>query len=178
MPQNRVKFSNIVQNQLPAYVQEEFPLVADFLKTYYEGQEYQSGPIDLIENIDQYIKISELTNLTDSVVLNTALTYNAEEVTVDLIKSPNGTKGFPETYGLLKIDAEIITYTGKTDSKFTGCIRGFSGVTSYQAKGTTDQLVFENTKIDTHEKGSTITNLSNLFLKEFLTKAKRQLHLD
>jgi hypothetical protein len=175
MPQNRVKFSNIVQNQLPAYVQEEFPLVADFLKTYYEGQEYQSGPIDLIENIDQYIKISELTNLTDSVVLNTALTYNAEEVTVDLIKSPNGTKGFPETYGLLKIDAEIITYTGKTDSKFTGCIRGFSGVTSYQAKGTTDQLVFENTKIDTHEKGSTITNLSNLFLKEFLTKAKRQL---
>ena len=175
MPQNRVKFSNIVQNQLPAYVQEEFPLVADFLKTYYEGQEYQSGPIDLIENIDQYIKISELTNLTDSVVLNTALTYNAEEVTVDLIKSPNGTKGFPETYGLLKIDAEIITYTGKTDSKFTGCIRGFSGVTSYEATGTTDQLVFETTSIDEHEKGSTITNLSNLFLKQFLTKAKRQL---
>ena len=87
MPQNRVKFSNIVQNQLPSYVQEEFPLVADFLKTYYEGQEYQSGPIDLIENIDQYIKISELTNLTDSVILDTALTFNAEEVTVDLIKS-------------------------------------------------------------------------------------------
>ena len=48
MPQNRVKFSNIVQNQLPAYVQDEFPLVAEFLKTYYEGQEYQSGPIDVI----------------------------------------------------------------------------------------------------------------------------------
>ena len=175
MPQNRVKFSNIVQNQLPDYVQEEFPLVADFLKTYYEGQEYQSGPIDLIENIDQYIKISELTNLTNSVVLDTALTYNAREVTVDLVKSPNGTKGFPETYGLLKIDAEIITYTGKTDSKFTGCIRGFSGVSSYQAQGRTDELVFETTSIDTHEKGSTITNLSNLFLQEFLVKVKKQL---
>ena len=55
MPQNRVKFSNIVQNQLPAYVQDEFPLVAEFLKTYYEGQEYQSGPVDLGENIDKYI---------------------------------------------------------------------------------------------------------------------------
>ena len=29
-----------------------------------------------------------------------------------------------------KIDDEIITYTGKTDSTFTGCIRGFSGVSS------------------------------------------------
>ena len=104
MPQNRVKFSNIVQNQLPAYVQDEFPLVAEFLKTYYEGQEYQSGPIDLIENIDQYIKVSELTNLTDSVILDTALDLGDNTVSVDLIKSPNGTKGFPESYVLLKID--------------------------------------------------------------------------
>ena len=52
MPQSRVKFSNIVQNQLPDYVQDEFPLVAEFLKSYYQGQEYQSGPLDLIQNID------------------------------------------------------------------------------------------------------------------------------
>ena len=175
MPQNRVKFSNIVQNQLPAYVQDEFPLVAEFLKTYYEGQEYQSGPIDLIENIDQYIKVSELTNLTDSVILDTALDLGDNTVSVDLIKSPNGTKGFPESYGLLQIDDEIITYTGKTDSSFTGCVRGFSGVTSYTAEATSDTLVFETTKIATHVSGSTITNLSDLFLKEFLLKVKRQL---
>ena len=175
MPQNRVKFSNIVQNQLPAYVQDEFPLVAEFLKTYYQGQEYKSGPIDLIENIDQYIKVDELTNLTDSVILDTALSLTATTVTVDLIQSPNGTKGFPSTYGLLKIDSEIITYTGKTDSSFTGCVRGFSGVTSYEAKSTTDQLVFEETSVRTHDSGSTITNLSNLFLKQFLLKTKRQI---
>jgi len=175
MPQNRVKFSNIVQNQLPAYVQDEFPLVAEFLKSYYEGQEYQSGPIDLIENIDQYIKVSELTNTTDSIILGTALDLGGDTVNVDLIESPNGTKGFPESYGLLKIDDEIITYTGKTDSSFTGCVRGFSGVTSYTAEATSDTLVFETTKIATHVSGSTITNLSDLFLKEFLLKVKRQL---
>ena len=147
MPQNRVKFSNIVQNQLPAYVQDEFPLVAEFLKTYYEGQEYQSGPIDLIENIDQYIKVSELTNLTDSVILDSSLDVGTSTVSVDLIKSPTGTKGFPESYGLLKIDDEIITYTGKTDSSFTGCVRGFSGVTSYTAEATSDTLVFETTRL-------------------------------
>ena len=174
MPQNRVKFSNIVQNQLPAYVQDEFPLVAEFLKTYYEGQEYQSGPIDLIENIDQYIKVGKLTNLTDSVILDTSLDLGDDTVSVDLVKSPSGTKGFPDSYGLLQIDDEIITYTAKTSSSFTGCVRGFSGVTSYNAKATSDTLVFETTKSATHVSGSTITNLSVLFLKEFLLKVKRQ----
>ena len=126
MPQTRVKFSNIVQNQLPDYVQDEFPLVAEFLKSYYQGQEYQSGPLDLIQNIDQYIKVSKLTNLTHSVILGTALGYSEDEVTIDLVKSPQGTQGFPDTYGLLKIDDEIITYTEKTDSKFTGCVRAVS----------------------------------------------------
>ena len=174
MPQSRVKFSNIVQNQLPDYVQDEFPLVAEFLKSYYQGQEYQSGPLDLIQNIDEYIKVSKLTNLTKSVILDTELNYSDDEIAIDLVKSPQGTRGFPETYGLLKIDDEIITYTEKTDTKFTGCVRGFSGVTSYDKKGTTDELVFETTDIETHESGSTITNLSDLFLEQFLTKVKRQ----
>ena len=67
MPEKRIQFNNIVQNQLPAYTQTEFPLVAEFLKQYYLGQEYQGGPIDLIENIDQYTKVSEQTNVIDSV---------------------------------------------------------------------------------------------------------------
>ena len=35
---------------------------------------------------------------------------------------------------LLKIDDEIISYTGKTDYSFTGCIRGFVGITSYRSE--------------------------------------------
>jgi len=45
MPEKRIQFNNIVQNQLPAYTQTEFPLVAEFLKQYYLGQEYKGGPI-------------------------------------------------------------------------------------------------------------------------------------
>ena len=65
----RVQFNNIVQNQLPEYVRDEFPLVSDFLKTYYIGNEYQGAPADLIQNIDQYSKIDELTNLVDFQIL-------------------------------------------------------------------------------------------------------------
>ena len=38
-----------------------------------------------------------------------------------------------------------------------------------------EQLVFEESEADTHADGATITNLSVLFLKEFLTKTKYQL---
>ena len=52
MSEKRVKLNQIVKSQLPAYVQEEFPLIGQFLTNYYIGQEYQGGPIDLINNID------------------------------------------------------------------------------------------------------------------------------
>ena len=43
MAEKRIQFSNIVQNQLPAYTKTEFPLVSDFLKQYYLGQEFTNG---------------------------------------------------------------------------------------------------------------------------------------
>ena len=57
MAVKRVQFNNIVQNQLPEYVRDEFQLVSEFLKTYYQANEYQGAPSDLIQNIDQYYKI-------------------------------------------------------------------------------------------------------------------------
>ena len=56
MSETRVQFNTIVSNQLPAYVREDFPLISELLKQYYLGQEYQGGPVDLIQNIDRYIK--------------------------------------------------------------------------------------------------------------------------
>ena len=175
MAEKRIQFSNIVQNQLPAYVKEEFPLISDFLKQYYIAQEFEGAPIDLIQNIDEYVKISELTHLVESVVLDSDLGYDDTTIAVNLIESPKGTDGFPSTYGLLKIDDEIITYTGKTSSSFTGCVRGFSGITSYEKEATTDELVFTQSEAEEHEADSTISNLSILFLKQFLLKTKHQL---
>ena len=175
MAEQRVLFSNVVKNQVPAYIREGFPLLVQFLEQYYVAQEYQGAPVDLIQNIDKYIKLNENTNLVNSVILGSDADFNDTTINVDLTKSPTGTIGFPDTYGILKINDEIITYTGKTSSSFTGCIRGFSGVTSYKNENKPEELVFSTSSIATHESGATIENLSILFLNEFLTKLKRQI---
>ena len=175
MPEKRIQFSNIVQNQLPAFTKTEFPLVSDFLNQYYLGQEYQGGPIDLIQNIDQYVKISEQTNLTEAVGLSTSIDRFTNIIPVDMVKYPAGTDGYPSSYGLLKIDNEIITYTGTATTCFTGCVRGFCGITSYRKVNSPDVLEFNTSTSEEHTSGSEIKNLSCLFLKEFLLKTKHQL---
>ena len=93
MTSKRVKFSNIVQNQLPGYVQSDYPLVAEFLKSYYQGQEYQGGPLDLVNNIDQYVKIDNLTNLTYSVGLGATVGIASDAIDIDMQNFPTGTLG-------------------------------------------------------------------------------------
>ena len=175
MSTKRIQLNNIVQNQLPGYVRSDYPLVAEFLKSYYQGQEYQGGPIDLVQNIDQYTKVSEQVGLTEYVGLGASVGFSNDIIEVDMKKNPTGTLGFPNSYGLLKINNEIITYTGITTFAFTGCVRGFVGVSSYQNDINPEELVFESTTAEEHDKGVSIQNLSSLFLKEFLVKTKHQL---
>ena len=174
MSETRIKFSNIVKNQLPTYVENEFPLISEFLKQYYIGQEYKSGPIDLIQNIDQYVKLDEQTSIDHEVILSGDTDEYSTTININLSDSPKGTTDFPSSYGLLKIGDEVITYTGKTISSFTGCIRGFNGVTSYNSDSNSGELVFSSPLAEEHADGDTIQNLSCLFLKEFLSKAKLQ----
>ena len=175
MSTKKIQFNNIVQNQLPQYVRSDYPLVAEFLKSYYQGQEYQGGPIDLIQNIDNYTKVGEQVSLTEYVGLGASVGVSGDTIQVDMQNNPTGTLGFPDSYGLLKINDEIITYTGITTFAFTGCVRGFSGISSYQSPTNPEELVFESTTASEHNKGDTIQNLSSLFLKEFLVKTKHQL---
>lgn len=172
MKEKRIQFNTILQNQLPTYVREEFPLVAEFLKQYYISQEFQSAPTDLIQNIDQYIKLDVIKNEKESVTLSSNISFIDDVIN---ISSSSGTSGFPDSYGLLQIDDEIITYTGKTASSFTGCIRGFSAVSSYHTTNNPDTLVFKTSESSDHTKGTVVTNLSSLFLKEFFNKIKYQL---
>ena len=69
MSEFRVKTSLIVENQVPSYVREEFPLLVEFLSQYYKSLDFQSGPSDILQNIDQYVKLDSLKNLTDSTTL-------------------------------------------------------------------------------------------------------------
>ena len=187
MSEKRVNLTDIVEGQFPDYVRSEYPLVTEFTKQYYESQENKGAPVDLLTNIDQYIKLNENTNTTYSAVLGADIEAYGDVITIDMRQSPTGTIGFPDTYGLIKIDDEIITYTSKTDTTFNGCVRGFCGITTYTDGTQPDTLVFNQTEAVSHlgsvyatdnsltSIGSTVQNLSSLFLQQFLKKTKHQI---
>jgi len=172
MTEKRVQFNNIVKNQLPEYVREEFPLILEFLSQYYIGQEYQGAPADLIQNIDRYIKLNENTNFNQNIKLNGNISF--DDTTINIDADFGTTDDFPDSYGLFKINDEIITYKNKDKYSFLNCIRGFSGITSYKKIGNPESLLFESSISEEHNSGDNVENLSVLFLKEFLSKIKKQ----
>ena len=166
--EKRVRVQQIVESQLPDFLRAESPKTIDFLKQYYASQEFQSGPSDLSENLDQYLKFD---NLTPEVIQGQTTLYSNVSTSDDTIQVFS-TKGFPSDYGLFKIGDEIITYTGLTTNTFTGCVRGFSGITSYRTDLDQEELVFQETTSASHTAGDEVQNLSALFLKEFYRKLK------
>ena len=165
MTESRIKISSIVENQLPDYVKEEFPLVTEFLSQYYQAIENQGSTLDILQNIDHYIKVDNLTNLIDSTQTTSNVSLFDGTINVE------STFGFPDSYGLIKIDNEIITYKSKTSTSFDECVRGFVGIEEYFNN---DQLKFSDTNVESHVEDSTVVNLSVLFLKEFFNKIKIQ----
>ena len=169
--ETRVKVQQIIENQLPEFLRSESPKAVDFLKQYYISQEYQGGPVDLADNLDQYLKID---NLTPDVISGSATLSAGISSTTDTIEV-SSTKGFPAQYGLFQVDDEIITYTGITTNSFTGCVRGFSGITNYNSKSNPEELIFSTTSKATHSSGASVKNLSAEFLKQFYKKLKYSL---
>ena len=166
---NRVDSSLVVKNQLPSFLRDDFPLLGEFLTQYYISQNYQGGPANLLENIDQYLNLDNLSNLIESTTLSSDIRGVNKKIEV------SSTNGFPDHYGsLLQIDDEIITYTEKTSTSFLNCSRGFSGVKSYNNPNSPDQLLFSETSSREHSSGSKVINLSVLFLSEFFRKFKYQ----
>ena len=167
----RIQVQQIIDGQLPEFITTESPLAVDFLKQYYISQEHRSGVVDLTDNLDQYIK---LDNLTPEVIVGVT-TLSSGISTTNTIIPVSSTKGFPNEYGLLKINDEIITYTGITTNTFTGCVRGFSGITTYNDVDNPGELIFSTSVAGIHTASSNIQNLSVLFLKEFYQKVKSYL---
>ena len=164
----RVEINQVIENQLPEFVQSESPLFVDFMKQYYISQEYQGGSINIAENLDRYTKLQTFVGaaLTEFTGLSTNTESYSSTIFVD------STKGYPSKYGLLKIDDEIITYTGIGTTSFTGCVRGFSGVNALRQPTKPDVLDFNTSVGAAHTGGSKVHNLSNLFIREFFNKLK------
>ena len=167
----RIQVQDIIDNQLPEFITSESPLTSDFLKQYYVSQEHRGGVIDLTDNLDQYLK---LDNLTPEVIVGvTTLTSGIS--TSDTTIAVSSTKGFPDKHGLFKIDDEIFTYTSKSSTEFIDVTRGFCGITSYTDPNNLGELIFSTSVADTHTATSSVENLSVLFLQEFYKKVKSYL---
>jgi hypothetical protein len=165
-----VKIKDIVINQIPEFILSDNPNFSEFLSQYYTSQEFQGSTVDLAENLIKYKNFDAFdnTNLHSDTVLSNSVDFFDDEIFVESVS------GYPPEYGLLKIDDEIITYTGITTNSFTGCVRGFSGISSLTQQNNPEFLVFSQTESSEHTAGASVQNLSNLFLQEFFKKIKYQ----
>mgnify|MGYP001553352176 CR=1 FL=1 len=167
METNRIKLSSIVETQLPLFVREDYPLVSELLTEYYRLLELKGSSYDILQNIDQYVKVNNLSNLVEKTKLKSDIGF------VDTTISVDSTDGFPQTYGIIQINNEIVLYKSKTSNTFNECTRGFSGISEYSI-GNSEDFIFSSTEIQEHSANSEIINLSSLFLKEFFQKIKKQ----
>jgi len=166
----KVKINEIIESQIPEVIDEENPLLGDFLKQYYISQEYQGGAIDIAENLVEYKSLDFLNteNLIGFTSVSQYARANDDVIYVD------STDGWPSQYGLLKINNEVITYTGIGSTSFEGCVRGFSGIENNNRTNQPEYLTFTNSGVATHAVDTRVHNLSNVFLQEFLKKLKKQ----
>ena len=166
----RVKIQSIVESQIPEFLNDDSPLFKEFLEQYYISQEHQTGVVDLAVNLQQYKSIDNFNNETFHTTVGIC-TISSDITSFDDTIPVNHTIGFPQKYGLLKINDEIITYTGITTNSFTGCVRGFSGIDQHSNN---ESFVFSKTSSSSHTKAKTVTNLNLLFFNEIFKKFKTQ----
>jgi len=161
---NRVQIQNIVTDQQPSYVKESYSDFIQLLKDYYKSLEFSGGPTNILNNINDYTKLENISELVYYTELSSDINLNTKTISV------NNTDGFPIKNGLIKIDDEIIFYDSKTKTEFLGCKRGFSGITGY-AK---DDFNFSTSFRKSHLSNAVVYNLNSLFLFELYKKFKSQ----
>lgn len=169
----RVQVQQIVESQIPSFLNEDSPLFREFLNQYYLSQEVPTGITDLAARLPDLKNIETYNNELFFTVfvpcsLTSQLTAFSDTINV------SHTVGFPEYYGLLKIDDEIITYERKTLNSFEGCSRGFSGIDKISQDTQSEVLSFTTTDISEHSAGSVVNNLNLEFYGKLFTKFKAQ----
>ena len=176
--EERIKFNTIIESQFPLYIEEEYPLAKEFFKQYYISQENFGGPLDILQNIDKRIKLGSVTRDFEESTTIQNLSISGVTTSIGVFDTTiyvDSTYGFPDSYGLIKIDNEIITYTSKTNITFDGCIRGFSGITSYRNPSVPEELIFSSSEAAEHAEKTRVENLGQLLYKSFFRKLKQQI---
>ena len=156
--EQRVKVRHIIENQMPGGSHRKLK-TTEFLKQYYYSLDSQGQSSDLVENLDKYIKLDFYTIPRVSGVSKLSSDVSSSDVTI----SVDTTAGYPLSDGLLKINDEIIYYTGITTNTFTGCVRGFSGITHYED----GEINFSDSSDEKHSAGILCRILAIFLSKSF-----------
>ncbi len=173
MTDNRVKIQHILESQIPEFLNVDSPLFQEFLSQYYISQEHPTGITDLAANLS-HLKNLEIYNNEQFYTAFVPCTLVSELNSFSDVIKVNHTIGFPSSYGLLKIDNEIITYKSKTDTAFVDCSRGFSGIDAISKSTQSEILNFSSTDSADHASGSVVNNLNLVFYAELFRKFKAQ----
>ena len=162
------KISLLVESQLPDFINEEYELFGRFIEKYYEQLEIQGQPLDIINNIQTYrdVDFYETNILQQSTAITTFCQLADTTITVDDASS------FPENAGYIKIGDEICFYGSRTDTQFLEVSRGVSGNTTLG--DLYNKSAFVTTQASDHISGSTVQNISNLFLYALIKSFERQ----
>lgn len=154
----RLSISDFIEQQLPDFVVEEFPVFVNFFKEYYKSLEIKGGILDLSNNILEYKDFENLTkvNLVKTSILAENIDKNDQSIRLTSLY------GFEKTNGIISIDNEIIFYQNVDEATNTllNCQRGYSATTELKDIGTT----VETSVASSHSAESVVKNLSNIFL--------------
>ena len=168
MPKTANKVSFLIESQLPDFINEEYELFGKFIRKYYEQLEIQGQPLDIIENIQTYRDIDfyersvlKQSTTTTSFVQDTDTTITVVDAT-----------SFPKNGGYIKIDDEICFYNERNDTQLLEVSRGVSGNTTLGDLYESSKFV--TTQAADHVSGSTVQNISNLFLYALIKSFEKQ----
>ena len=155
---NKLSISDLIDQQLPSFVVDQFPTFVKFFEEYYKSLEIAGGLLDITDNILEYKNIDNLRkfNLVSTYKLTQAITETSDSIVLDNID------GLPPRQGVISIGNEVILYDSLhvASKTLNGCQRGFTSTTKFSETATT----VSETVAASHVAGSKVTNLSNLIL--------------
>ena len=156
----------MVDNQLPSFINTEYPKFSAFLQKYYEHLELPGNPLHIINNLEKYKDIdsydkkslSEETTFLSLVVVN-------NQVNISVVDA----SAFPNVNGYILIQDEAIFYREKEGNTFLDCYRNVNATTKlgdlYEKSITTEVDYNSVGSSDSQFSiGTVVKNISNLVL--------------
>ncbi len=162
------KISTLIEQQLPGFISSEYVNFSKLVEKYYEQLESAGQPVDIISNITKYrdVDFYEENLLKQSTKLANSVSDNITTIVVEDATS------FPKENGYIRIDDEICFYKIRTDTEFLEVSRGVSGNTTLG--DLYSETTFVSTQSSSHDAGSEVYNISNLFLYAFIKNFEAQ----